>query len=151
MGSAPEGSYISYFSKISGTDNVRLEKVQIQKVFYQKEELQIKRCLFQFSVQLWKNFILMAKNFDQDISRECLVPRDVYKAIGYEEKNVNNAIQNLVPYKYRLRFGDVKLSLNQGEGVFLPHKDTVLLKEPGLYLKGTNFCDLREFWSISRN
>ena len=56
----------------------------------------------------------MAKNFDQYISRECLVPRDVYKAIGYEEKNVNNAIQNLVPNKYRLRFGDVKLSLNQG-------------------------------------
>ena len=93
----------------------------------------------------------MAKNFDQDISWECLVPRDVYKAIGYEEKNVNNAIQNLVPYKYRLRFGDVKLSLNQGEGVFLPHKDTVLLKEPGLYLKSTNFRHLREFWSISRN
>ena len=64
---------------------------------------------------------------------ECLVSRYVYKKIGYEEENGKEAIQTLVPSKYKLRFGDVKLSLNQGEYIFLLQKDTVLLKEPGLY------------------
>ena len=41
--------------------------------------------------------------------------------------------QNLVPNKYKLRFGDVNSSLNQQEDIFLLHKDTLLLKEPGLY------------------
>ena len=59
---------------------------------------------------------------------ECLVSRDVYMAIGYEKENGKKAIQNLVPSKYKLRFGDVKPSLNQGEDIFLLHKDTVLLK-----------------------
>ena len=64
---------------------------------------------------------------------ECLVSRDVYMAIEYEEENGKRTIQNLVPSKYKLRFGDVKLSLNQREDIFLLHKNTVLLKEPGLY------------------
>ena len=60
--------------------------------------------------------------------------RDVYMAVGYEEKkNGKKAIQNLVPSKNRLHFGDVKPSLNQREDIFLLHKDTVLLKEPELY------------------
>ena len=60
--------------------------------------------------------------------------RDVCMAVGYEEKkNGKKAIQNLVPSKNRLRFGDVKPSLNQREDIFLLHKDTVLLKEPELY------------------
>ena len=63
----------------------------------------------------------------------CLVSRDVYKAIGYDEENGKKAIQNLVPSKYRLCFGGVKPSLNQQEDIFLLHKDTVLLKQPGLY------------------
>ena len=63
---------------------------------------------------------------------ECLVSRDVYMAIGYEQENGKKAIQNLVP-EYKLRFVDVKLSLNQGDDIFPLHKDTVLLKEPGLY------------------
>ena len=54
-------------------------------------------------------------------------------AIGYEEENGKKAIQNLVPSRYKLRFGDVKPSLNQGKDIFPLHKDTVLLKEPGLY------------------
>ena len=54
-------------------------------------------------------------------------------AVAYEEKNGKRAIQNLVPSKFKLRFGDVKPSLNQGEDIFLLHKDTVSLKEPGLY------------------
>ena len=64
---------------------------------------------------------------------ECLVSRDVYKAIGYEEEHGKKAIQNLVPHKYKLSFGDVNSSLNQRGGFFPLHKDTVLLKEPGLY------------------
>ena len=64
---------------------------------------------------------------------ECLVSRDVYMAIEYEEENGKRTIRNLVPSKYKLRFGDVKHSLNQQEYIFLLHKDTALLKEPGLY------------------
>ena len=64
---------------------------------------------------------------------DCRVSRDLYVAIGYEEKNGKKAIQNLVRSKYKLCFGDVKPSLNQGEDIFPLHKDTVLLKEPGLY------------------
>ena len=62
-----------------------------------------------------------------------LVSRDVYIAIGYEEENGRKAIQNLVPSKYKLRFGDVNPSPSQGVNIFPLHKDTVLLKEPGLY------------------
>ena len=65
--------------------------------------------------------------------KECLVSRDVYMAIEHEEENGKKAIQKLVPSKCKLRFGDVKPSLNQGEDIFPLHKDTVLLKEPGLY------------------
>ena len=64
---------------------------------------------------------------------ECLVSRSVYKAIGYEEENGKKVIQNLVPKKYKLPFGDVNSLLNQREDIFLLHKDTILLKEPGLY------------------
>ena len=64
---------------------------------------------------------------------ECLVSRDFYITIGYGEENGKKAIQNLVSSKYKLRFGDVNLSPNQGEVIFPLQKDTVLLKELGLY------------------
>ena len=54
-------------------------------------------------------------------------------AIGYEEENCKKAIQNFVPNKYELRFGDLNPSLNQREDIFPLHKDTAFLKEPGLY------------------
>ena len=55
-------------------------------------------------------------------------------AIGYKEENSQKAIQNLVSKKYKLSFGEVNPSLNQGKDIFPLHKeDTVLLKEPGLY------------------
>ena len=64
---------------------------------------------------------------------ECLVSRGFYITTGYEEENGKKAIQNLVSSKYKLRFGDVNLSPNQGEVIFSLQKDTVLLKELGLY------------------
>ena len=64
---------------------------------------------------------------------ECLVSRDDYMAIGYEEKNGKKVIQNLVSKKYKLRFGAVNPLLNQREDIFPLHKDTALLKQPGLY------------------
>ena len=64
---------------------------------------------------------------------ECLVARDAYKAIGYEEEKGKQVIQNLVRHKYKLGFGDLKASLNQLEYIFLLNKDTFLLKEPGLH------------------
>ena len=63
---------------------------------------------------------------------KCLESRDVYNAIGYKEGNGKTAIQNVVPSKYKLCFGDVKPWLNQQEEIFSLHKDTFLLKEPGL-------------------
>ena len=48
-------------------------------------------------------------------AEECFVSRDVYKTIGYEEENGKKVIQNLVPNKHKLRFGDVNSSLNQRE------------------------------------
>ena len=53
---------------------------------------------------------------------EYLLSRDVYKAIGYEEENGKKAIQNLVPNKYKLRFGDKNSLLNQREDIILLHK-----------------------------
>ena len=64
---------------------------------------------------------------------ECLVSKDIYMVIGYEEENGKKVIENLVPKKYKLHFGDVNLSLNQGEDIFPLHKDTIFLKAPGLY------------------
>ena len=49
---------------------------------------------------------------------ECLVLRDVYMAIGYEEENSKKAIQNLVPKKYKRCFGDVKPSLSRRDDIF---------------------------------
>ena len=65
--------------------------------------------------------------------QECLVSRDAYKAIGYEEKNGKKTIQNLLPNKYKLRLGDAWFSLYRREDIFPLHKDTVLLKDPGFY------------------
>ena len=64
---------------------------------------------------------------------QCLVSRDVYKAVGYDMENGKKAIQNLVPEKYKLRYGDVEFTLNQQEEISPLHRDTVLLKEAGLY------------------
>ena len=64
---------------------------------------------------------------------ECLLAKDVYKAVGYEQENGKKAIQNLVPDGYKLRYGDVKFSVNKRDEIKPLHPDTVLLKESGLY------------------
>ena len=38
---------------------------------------------------------------------ECLLSRDAYMAIGYQEESGKKPIQNLIPKKYKLCFGDV--------------------------------------------
>ena len=58
---------------------------------------------------------------------------DVYKAVGYSRRAGVQAIQQLVPRKYRMRLGDVKIYL---QGVLKSeylHPDTVLVKEPSVY------------------
>jgi len=58
---------------------------------------------------------------------ECLISRDVYEAVGYDEQSGVQAIQRIVPKKYRIRFGDLLVKNDQ------LHHNTVLLKEAGLY------------------
>ena len=88
--------------------------------------------LFQCSVV--KQFNFNGKTFQSvHVNREeCLVSRDVNMAIEFKEENGKKAIENLVTKKF-LCLRDVNTSLNQGEDIFLLHKHTVLLKEPGLY------------------
>ena len=68
----------------------------------------------------------------QDVG-ECLVACDVYKAIGYSRKTGVQAIQRLVPDKYRMQLRDVDAVLQGVLKFEYPQADTVLLKEPGLY------------------
>ena len=40
---------------------------------------------------------------------QCIVASDVYKVVGYSRKAGIKAIQRLVPEKYKMRLGDVKI------------------------------------------
>ena len=42
---------------------------------------------------------------------QCLVPKDVYEAIGYEKEDGVKTIQLLVPKKYKIRYGDAQADL----------------------------------------
>ena len=64
---------------------------------------------------------------------QCLVSRDVYKAIGYDKENGAKAIQRLVPEKYKIRFGDAQVDLEGVEISIHTQPNTMLLKEPGIY------------------
>ena len=49
-------------------------------------------------------------------------------------ENGKKAIQSLVPERYKLRYGDAEIYASISGKKSLPlHRDTVLLKEPGLY------------------
>ena len=58
---------------------------------------------------------------------------DVYKAVGYSQRAEVQAIQRLVPRKYRMRLGDVEIDLQGVLKSEYTHPNTVLLKEPGVY------------------
>ena len=42
---------------------------------------------------------------------KCLISKDIYKAIGYDEESGKKAIQNLVPNEYKLSFGDAVIDM----------------------------------------
>ena len=64
---------------------------------------------------------------------ECLVASDVYRAIGYDRKARVQAIQRLVPERYKMRLSDAGVTLKGVLKSEYPQPDSVLLKEPGLY------------------
>ena len=64
---------------------------------------------------------------------ECLIAKDVLAVIGYNRAAGVQAIQRLVPKKYKMRFGDADLDIDEVIKSDYLHQDTVLLKEPGLY------------------
>ena len=64
---------------------------------------------------------------------ECLVASDVYRAIGYDRKAGVQAMQRLVPERYKMRLSAADVTLGEVlKSEYLP-PDSVLLKEPGLY------------------
>ena len=64
---------------------------------------------------------------------ECLVASDVYRAIGYDRKAGVQAMQRLVPERYKMRLSAADVTLREVlKSEYLP-PDSVLLKEPGLY------------------
>ena len=64
---------------------------------------------------------------------ECLVASDVYRAIGYDRKAGVQAMQRLVPERYKMRLSDAGVALKGVLKSEYPQPDSVLLKEPGLY------------------
>ena len=65
------------------------------KIFFDQKGIK-KRAIQQFSFNGKKVQSVHVKG------EECLVARDAYEAIAYEEKNRKKVIQNLVPYKDKL-------------------------------------------------
>ena len=64
---------------------------------------------------------------------QCIVVSDVYKAVGYSRRAGVQAIQRLVPRKYRMWLGDVEIDLQGVLKSEYTQPNTVLLKEPGVY------------------
>ena len=55
--------------------------------------------------------------------------------IGYEKEDVVKAIQRLVPDKYKIRFGNAEVDLEEGvDNSVYTQPNTLLLKESGLHL-----------------
>ena len=57
----------------------------------------------------------------------------VYKVVGYSRKAGVKAIQRVVPEKYRMWLGDVKIDLQGVLKSVHTQPNTVLLKEAGVY------------------
>ena len=65
---------------------------------------------------------------------QCFVGIDVSKAVGYNnDDNARRSVPTHVPGKYRMHLGDAQNILRREVDIDLPKKDTVLLKESGLY------------------
>ena len=64
---------------------------------------------------------------------QCIVASDVYKAVGYSRRAGVRAIQRLVPRKYRIWLGDVKIDFQGVLKSEYTQPNTVLLKESGVY------------------
>ena len=58
---------------------------------------------------------------------QCLIARDVYRALGYDRKAGIQAIQRLVPDEYKLRVGDAKIDFMKVLKNEYLHPDSVLL------------------------
>ena len=60
--------------------------------------------------------------------------KDIYKAIGYKNEDGVKAIQQLVPEKHKIQFGNNQVDLEEGvDNSVHTQPNTMLLKEPGLY------------------
>ena len=68
----------------------------------------------------------------QDVG-QCLVSKDVYEAIGYQEEDGAKAVQRLVLEKYKIRLGDAQVGLQGVDNSVLTQPNTLLLKKTGLY------------------
>ena len=65
---------------------------------------------------------------------QCLASKDIYEVIGHEEEDGAKAIQQLVPEKYKIQFGDAQVDLKESvDDSVNTQPNTMLLKEPGLY------------------
>ena len=64
---------------------------------------------------------------------QCPVSKDIYEAIGYEKEDGVKAIQQLVPEKYKIWFGDAEIDLGGADNSVHTQPNTLLLKEPDLY------------------
>ena len=72
------------------------------QIYKMKMSLSIQRSIIQ-------NFSLNGKSVRSVHvnDEECLISRNVYEAVGYDEQSGVQAIQLIVPRKFRQRFGDL--------------------------------------------
>ena len=107
---------------------------RIQKFFDQRE---IKKMSLSVQRSVVESFKLNGKHVRSVYVKEigqCLVSKDLYEAIGYDKENGVKAIQWLVPEKYKIRFGDAQVDLEEGmDNSFHTKPSTMLLKEPRFY------------------
>ena len=64
-----------------------------------------------------------------------LISQDVYTTVVYDKENGVKTMQQLVTEKFKMRMGDAVIYMKEVDNNVHLHPDTILLKEPGLYLK----------------
>ena len=102
--------------------------------FDQKETKKISLSVQRSVVESFKFNGKNISNFYIKDVGQCLVAKDVSKAVGYDnDGNARRAVRTHVPGKYRMRLGHAKNILRREVNIDLPKEDTVLMKEPGLY------------------